>query len=61
MGDGLDTLVERALIAMPTERIVRPGATIGEDTVVGPGSVVVRDLPPRVIAAGNPCRVVREL
>ncbi|HWE44073.1 MAG TPA: DapH/DapD/GlmU-related protein [Gemmatimonadaceae bacterium] len=41
--------------------IVCPGVSIGEDTIVGAGSVVVRDLPARVIAAGNPARVVREL
>lgn len=41
--------------------IVCPRVTIGEDTIVGAGSVVVRDLPARVIAAGNPARVVREL
>ena len=41
--------------------IVCPGVTIGADTIVGAGSVVVRDLPARVIGAGNPSRVVREL
>ena len=41
--------------------IVCPGVTIGEDTVVGAGSVVTRDLPAGVVAAGNPCRVVRTL
>jgi acetyltransferase-like isoleucine patch superfamily enzyme len=35
--------------------------TIGENTVVGAGSVVVRDLSPNVLAVGNPCRVVRKL
>lgn len=41
--------------------IVCPGVTIGDDTTVGAGSVVVRDLPDRVLAVGNPCRVVRRL
>jgi maltose O-acetyltransferase len=39
--------------------ILCPGVTIGANTVVGAGSVVTRDLPPSVIAAGNPCRVIR--
>jgi maltose O-acetyltransferase len=40
--------------------IVRPGVTVGADTVVGAGSVVTRDLP-GVVAMGVPARVVREL
>ena len=38
-----------------------PGVTIGENTVVGAGSVVTRDLPANVVAVGNPARVVRTL
>jgi maltose O-acetyltransferase len=41
--------------------IVLPGVSIGAGTVVGAGSVVTRDLPPGVVALGNPARVVREL
>ncbi|MFD7080613.1 sugar O-acetyltransferase [Streptomyces sp. NPDC059918] len=41
--------------------IVCPGVTIGPDTVVGAGSVVVKDLPAGVLAVGNPARVVRSL
>jgi maltose O-acetyltransferase len=41
--------------------IVCPGVTVGEDTVVGAGSVVTRDLPPGHLCVGNPCRPLREL
>ncbi|GAB0107674.1 sugar O-acetyltransferase [Nocardia sp. JMUB6875] len=41
--------------------IVCPGVTIGANTVVGAGSVVTRDLPEKVFAAGNPARVIRTL
>ena len=41
--------------------VVLPGVTIGAGTVVAAGSVVRRDLPPHVLAAGNPCQVLRPL
>jgi maltose O-acetyltransferase len=41
--------------------IVCPGVTIGENTVVGAGSVVVKDLPAGVLAVGNPARAIRDL
>lgn len=41
--------------------LVMPGVTIGENTVVGAGSVVTRDLPANVVAVGNPCRVLRSV
>jgi maltose O-acetyltransferase len=41
--------------------IVCPGVTIGENTVVGAGAVVTRDLPPDVVAAGVPARVLRPI
>ena len=40
---------------------VMPGVTIGSDVVVGAGSVVTKDLPGGVVAAGNPCRVIRPI
>lgn len=41
--------------------ILLPGVTIGDGTTVGAGSVVTKSLPPRSIAAGNPCRILRTL
>ncbi len=39
--------------------VINPGVTIGDDVVIGSGSVVTKDIPSHVIAAGNPCRVIR--
>lgn len=41
--------------------IILPGITIGKNSVIGAGSVVTRDIPPNVVAVGNPCRVLRAI
>ena len=41
--------------------LILPGVTIGEGTTIGAGSVVTRSIPPRVVAAGVPCRILRTL
>ena len=41
--------------------IICPGVEIGSGTVIGAGSVVTRSIPAGVFAAGNPCRVIREI
>ena len=41
--------------------VVVPGVNIGDNTVIGAGSVVTKDVPSGVIAAGNPCRVIRKI
>ncbi len=41
--------------------IVLSGVTIGKNSVIGAGSVVTKDIPPNVIAVGNPCKVLREI
>ncbi len=41
--------------------IVCPGVGVGADSIVGAGAVLTRDVPPGVVAAGNPARIVREL
>ncbi|MGN0154228.1 MAG: sugar O-acetyltransferase, partial [Lachnospiraceae bacterium] len=40
---------------------VMPGVSIGEGSIIGGGSVVTKDIPAGVIAAGNPCRVIRKI
>ncbi|MBB6447007.1 maltose O-acetyltransferase [Bacillus benzoevorans] len=41
--------------------IVNPGITIGSNVVIGSGSVVTKDIPSNVVAAGNPCRVLKAI
>lgn len=41
--------------------IVLPGVTIGENSVVGAGSLVTKSIPPKVLAAGNPAKVIRNI
>lgn len=41
--------------------MILPGVKIGDDTVIGAGSVVTKDIPSRVVAVGNPCDVMREI
>ncbi|POY34966.1 maltose acetyltransferase [Solitalea longa] len=40
---------------------VLPGVTIGDNSVIGAGSVVTKDIPNNVIAVGNPCKVIKEI
>lgn len=41
--------------------VVLPGVTIGDNVVIGAGSVVVKDIPPNVLAVGNPCKIVKNI
>lgn len=44
-----------------TNVIILPGVTIGDNVIIGAGSVVNRDIPSNVLAAGNPCRVIKSI
>ena len=39
---------------------ILPGVKIGDNTIIGAGSIVTKDIPENVIAAGNPCKIIRE-
>ena len=41
--------------------VINPGITIGDNTVIGSGSVVTKNIPPNVVAVGNPCKVIRTI
>ena len=43
------------------EVIIEDNVRIGANSVIGAGSVVIKDVPPNTIAAGNPCKVIREI
>lgn len=40
---------------------IMPGVTIGNNAIIGGGSIVVKDIPDNSVAAGNPCRVIRQI
>ena len=44
-----------------TGALIMPGVTIGDNTVIGAGSVVTKDIPSNVVAVGNPCKILREI
>ena len=44
-----------------TGAIILPGVTIGDNSVIGAGSVVTKDIEPNSLAVGNPCKVIRSL
>ncbi len=41
--------------------VINPGVTIGENSVIGAGSIVTKDIPPNVVAFGNPCKILRQI
>jgi galactoside O-acetyltransferase len=41
--------------------VILPGVTIGDNTVIGAGSIVTKDIPSNVVAVGNPCKVLRDI
>jgi len=55
-----NTLVKKGA-SLGTGTVVLSNVTIGENSIIGAGSVVTRDIPDNVIAAGNPARVIREI
>jgi len=60
-----DWKVEKTLIkkgsSIGTNSVVLSNVTVGENSIIGAGSVVTKDIPNNVIAAGNPCRVIRKI
>ncbi len=41
--------------------VINPNVSIGDNTVIGSGSVVTKNIPANIVAAGNPCRILREI
>ncbi|MBQ7224739.1 MAG: hypothetical protein IJX06_04235 [Clostridia bacterium] len=41
--------------------VVLPGVSIGDNSIIGAGSIVTKDIPANVVAVGNPCRVMRPI
>lgn len=61
-----DTIIAKPInigknVRIATRCIILGGVTIGDNSVIGAGSVVTKDIPPNCLAAGNPARVIRYL
>jgi acetyltransferase-like isoleucine patch superfamily enzyme len=54
------TLIKRGA-SIGSNATIRSRVTIGEDAIVGAGSVVLKDVPPRTVVAGNPARIIRHI
>lgn len=59
-GEPKDVIIEDNVWLGEGVKVLK-GVTIGENTIIGAGSVVVKSIPANVIAAGNPCKVIKEL
>jgi len=58
-GEGTVRLGDNVFIGVNS--VVLRNVSIGDDSIVGAGSIVTRDVPPNVVVAGNPARIIREL
>ena len=52
---------QKKSVGMVRQSTMAAGVTIGDNTVIGAGSVVTKDIPANVVAVGNPCRVLRPI
>ena len=59
-GPPLEVIIEDN-VWLGVNSVVLKGVTIGENSVIGANSVVTKNIPPNVIAAGNPCKVIKQL
>lgn len=64
--DDFSTIIAKSVnigsnVWITTNVTILPGVSIGDNTVIGAGSVVTKDIPEGVFAAGNPCKVIRKI
>ena len=55
------TIIDVAKVTIGGNTVILPGVHIGSNTVIGAGSVVTKDIPDWVVAAGNPCRMIKKI
>lgn len=59
--DCLGGVKVKRLAKIGAQATILPGVTIGENSLIGAGAVVTRDIPPQVVAAGNPARILKKI